>query len=151
MERLALLKAVLPGTRIILVGDSNQLPSVGPGNVLKDIIESGMFPVVRLTKIYRQNDASQIVSNAHKINEGVHISLENTSEDFFFFPRRDIRSVMGALVYLVREKIPQFIHVDPFDVQVLTPMRKGELGVIHLNEVLQYYLNPHSPEKEEKE
>ena len=147
----ALLKAVLPGTRIILVGDSNQLPSVGPGNVLKDIIESGMFPVVRLTKIYRQNDASQIVSNAHKINEGVHISLENTSEDFFFFPRRDIRSVMGALVYLVREKIPQFIHVDPFDVQVLTPMRKGELGVIHLNEVLQYYLNPHSPEKEEKE
>ncbi|MBR5047172.1 MAG: ATP-dependent RecD-like DNA helicase [Eubacterium sp.] len=147
----ALLKAVLPGTRLILVGDSNQLPSVGPGNVLKDIIESGRFPVVRLTRIYRQNDASQIVSNAHKINEGVHISLDNTSEDFFFFPRRDIRSVMGALIYLVREKIPQFIHVDPFDVQVLTPMRKGELGVVHLNEVLQYYLNPHSPDKEEKE
>ena len=147
----ALLKAVIPGTRLILVGDSNQLPSVGPGNVLKDIIESAMFPVVRLTKIYRQNDASQIVSNAHKINEGTHISLENTSEDFFFFPRRDVRSVMGALVYLVKEKIPQFIHVDPFDVQVLTPMRKGELGVAHLNEVLQYYLNPHSPDKEEKE
>ena len=147
----ALLKAVIPGTRVILVGDSNQLPSVGPGNVLKDIIESGMFPVVRLTKIYRQNDASQIVSNAHKINEGIHISLDNTSEDFFFFPRRDVRSVMGALVYLVKEKIPQFIHVDPFDVQVLTPMRKGELGVAHLNEVLQYYLNPHSPDKEEKE
>ena len=147
----ALLKAVIPGTRVILVGDSNQLPSVGPGNVLKDIIESGMFPVVRLTKIYRQNDASQIVSNAHKINEGIHISLDNTSEDFFFFPRRDVRSVMGALVYLVKDKIPQFIHVDPFDVQVLTPMRKGELGVAHLNEVLQYYLNPHSPDKEEKE
>ncbi len=147
----ALLKAVIPGTRLILVGDSNQLPSVGPGNVLKDIIESGMFPVVRLTKIYRQNDTSQIVSNAHKINEGIHISLDNTSEDFFFFPRRDVRSVMGALVYLVREKIPQFIHVDPFDVQVLTPMRKGELGVAHLNEVLQYYLNPHSVDKEEKE
>ncbi len=147
----SLLKAVLPGTRLILVGDSNQLPSVGPGNVLKDIIEAETFPVVRLTKIYRQEDSSQIVWNAHRINEGQSISLENKSEDFFFFPKNDIRSVMGALVYLVREKIPEYIKVDPFDVQVLTPMRKGELGVVHLNEVLQYYLNPSSPNKGERE
>ena len=147
----SLLKAVLPGTRLILVGDSNQLPSVGPGNVLKDIIESEMFSVVRLTRIYRQDDNSRIVSNAHKINEGTPISLDNNSEDFFFFPRSDIRTVMGALIYLVREKIPQVFGLDPFDVQVMAPMRKGELGVIHLNEVLQYYLNPHSPDKAEKE
>ena len=147
----ALLKAILPGTRLILVGDSNQLPSVGPGNVLKDIIESGRFPVVRLTKIYRQDDSSKIVSNAHSINAGERISLQNDSEDFFFFPRQDIRSVMGALVYLVREKIPQYLKINPLDVQVLTPMRKGELGVLHLNEVLQYYLNPSSSDKAEKE
>ena len=147
----ALLKAVIPGTRLILVGDSNQLPSVGPGNVLKDVIESGIFPVVRLTRIYRQDDASRIVANAHMINEGTPIDLKNTSEDFFFFPRGDIRGVMGALVYLVREKIPRYLEVDPMEVQVLTPMRKGELGVGHLNEVLQYYLNPKSPDKEEKE
>lgn len=147
----SLLKAILPGTRLVLVGDSNQLPSVGPGNVLKDIIDSNIFPVVRLTKIYRQDDSSQIVSNAHKINAGEHISLQNHSEDFFFFPRKDIRSVMGALVYLVKEKIPQYLKIEPFDVQVLTPMRKGELGVVHLNEVLQYYLNPASSDKAEKE
>ena len=147
----ALLKAILPGTRLILVGDSNQLPSVGPGIILKDIIESDIFPVVRLTKIYRQDDNSQIVSNAHRINAGQYISLENKSEDFFFFSRKDIRSVIGALVYLVREKIPQYLKVEPFDVQVLTPMRKGELGVLHLNEVLQYYLNPAASDKVEKD
>ena len=147
----ALLKAVLPGTRLILVGDSNQLPSVGPGNVLKDMIESEAFPVVCLTKIYRQEATSHIVLNAHKINHGDSIALDNTNRDFFFFQKNDIRSVMGGIVYLVRNRLPEYIGVNPFDVQVLTPMRKGELGVTHLNEVLQYYLNPASPNKEERE
>lgn len=147
----ALLKAVLPGTRLILVGDSNQLPSVGPGNVLKDMIDSGAFPVVCLTKIYRQEATSHIVLNAHKINHGDSISLDNKNRDFFFFQKNDIRSVMGGIVYLVRNRLPEYIGVNPFDIQVLTPMRKGELGVTHLNEVLQYYLNPASQNKEERE
>lgn len=147
----ALLKAVLPGTRLILVGDSNQLPSVGPGNVLKDMIESEVFPVVRLTKIYRQEATSHIVLNAHKINHGDSISLDNKNRDFFFFQKDDIRSVMGGIVYLVRNRLPEYIGANPFDIQVLTPMRKGELGVAHLNQVLQYYLNPAYPDKEERE
>ena len=147
----ALLKAVLPGTRLILVGDSNQLPSVGPGNVLKDMIDSGAFPVFCLTKIYRQEANSHIVLNAPKINHGDSISLDNKNRDFFFFQKNDIRSVMGGIVYLVRNRLPEYIGVNPFDIQVLTPMRKGELGVTHLNEVLQYYLNPASQNKEERE
>lgn len=147
----ALLKAILPGTRLILVGDSNQLPSVGPGNVLKDMIESEAFPVVRLSKIYRQEATSHIVLNAHKINHGDAISLDNKNRDFFFFQKEDIRSVMGGIVYLVRNRLPEYIGANPFDIQVLTPMRKGELGVAHLNQVLQYYLNPASQDKEEKE
>lgn len=145
------LKAVLPGTRIILVGDSNQLPSVGPGNVLKDMIESGVFPVVRLTRIYRQEVTSQIVINAHRINEGEQITLDNRNRDFFFFEKPEIRSVTAGVIYLVRDRLPDYVGVDPFEIQVLTPMRKGELGVEHLNQVLQYYLNPSSPDKEEKE
>ncbi|MCD8020883.1 MAG: ATP-dependent RecD-like DNA helicase [Clostridiales bacterium] len=147
----SLLKAVLPGTRLILVGDSNQLPSVGPGNVLKDIIESGVFPVVRLTKIYRQEASSHIVVNAHKINQGEQIALDNKNRDFFFFERGDIRSVTAGIVYLVKDRLPGYTGTSPFDIQVLTPMRKGELGVEHLNQVLQYYLNPASPDKEERE
>ena len=145
------LKAVLPGTRIILVGDSNQLPSVGPGNVLKDMIESEVFPVVRLTKIYRQEATSRIVLNAHKINQGEQIVLDNRNRDFFFFEKKDIRSVTAGVIYLVRNRLPEYIGVDPFEIQVLTPMRKGELGVEHMNQVLQYYLNPASPDKEERE
>ena len=145
------LKAVLPGTRLILVGDSNQLPSVGAGNVLKDIIESGVFPVVRLSKIYRQEATSQIVLNAHKINEGEQITLNNRNRDFFFFEKKDIRSVTAGVIYLVKNRLPEYICADPFEIQVLTPMRKGELGVEHLNQVLQYYLNPASPDKEERE
>ena len=145
------LKAVLPGTRLILVGDSNQLPSVGAGNVLKDIIESGVFPVVRLTKIYRQEATSQIVLNAHKINEGEQITLDNRNRDFFFFEKKDIRSVTAGVIYLVKNRLPEYIGADPFEIQVLTPMRKGELGVEHMNQVLQYYLNPASPDKEERE
>ncbi|MBQ9157008.1 MAG: ATP-dependent RecD-like DNA helicase [Eubacterium sp.] len=147
----ALLKAVLPGTRLILVGDSNQLPSVGPGNVLKDLIEADTFPVVRLTRIYRQEETSQIVRNAHRINQGLQISLDNKNRDFFFFERNDLRSVIGGVVYLVRDRLPSYLHVDPFEIQVLTPMRKGELGVEHLNQVLQYYLNPADPSRAERE
>ena len=147
----SLLKAIVPGTRLILVGDSNQLPSVGPGNVLKDIIDSEAFSVVRLSKIYRQAESSHIVLNAHKINAGELITLNNKNKDFFFFEKQDVRSVMGALIYLVKTKLPEYIGTSPFEIQVLTPMRKGELGVEHLNEVLQYYLNPASESKKEKE
>lgn len=147
----ALLSAVVPGTRLVLVGDSNQLPSVGPGNVLKDMIASQAFSVVRLTKIYRQEETSHIVWNAHRINQGEPIDLQNQSKDFFFFRKGDIRGVIGALVYLVKTRLPEYIGIRPFDIQVLTPMRKGELGVNHLNELLQYYLNPAGPDKAEYE
>ncbi len=147
----ALLKAILPGTRLILVGDSSQLPSVGPGNVLKDIIDSEVFSVVKLNRIYRQGASSQIVVNAHKINKGQEICLSQQSQDFFFFEKNEIRSVIAGVIYLVKEKIPAYLKESPFNVQVLTPMRKGDLGVEHLNQVLQYYMNPSSPDKAEKE
>lgn len=147
----ALLKAILPGTKLILVGDSNQLPSVGPGNVLKDMIRAGSFPVVELTKIFRQAEESDIIMNAHRINRGEKIALNNKSKDFFFLQRQDARTVTGVVVYLVRDKLPNYVDASPFDIQVLTPMRKGELGVERLNQVLQYYLNPASAEKQEKE
>lgn len=147
----ALLKAVLPGTRLILVGDSNQLPSVGPGNVLKDMIRAGSFPVVELTRVFRQAEESDIIMNAHRINRGERIALNNKSRDFFFLKRQDVKTITGVVVYLVRDKLPDYVDASPFDIQVLTPMRKGELGVERLNQVLQYYLNPASPEKKEKE
>lgn len=147
----ALLKAVAVGTRLILVGDINQLPSVGPGNVLKDIIRSERFNVVKLTKIFRQENLSDIVLNAHKINEGQMISLDNKSRDFLFVKRTDANAIINAMITLVREKLPKYVESDAFDVQVMTPMRKGMLGVERLNQILQQFLNPKSPEKEEKE
>lgn len=147
----ALLKAVAVGTRLILVGDINQLPSVGPGNVLKDIIRSERFNVVKLTKIFRQENLSDIVLNAHKINEGQMISLDNKSRDFLFVKRTDANAIINAMITLVREKLPKYVESDVFDVQVMTPMRKGMLGVERLNQILQQFLNPKSPEKEEKE
>ena len=147
----ALLKAVIPGTRVIFVGDSSQLPSVGPGNVLKDMIRSGAFPVVELHRIFRQAERSDIVINAHKINNGEKLNLDNKSNDFFFLERRDAKTATGVLVYLVRDKLPSYVDAGPFDIQVLTPTRKGALGVERLNQVLQHYLNPASPEKQEKE
>ena len=147
----SLLKAVLPGTRLVLVGDSDQLPSVGPGNVLKDLIEADVFPVVRLNRIYRQEETGRIVENAHKINRGEQIILDNKSPDFFFFQKNDIRSVVGGVIYLVRDRLPDYLGTDPFEIQVLTPMRRGELGAEHLNKVLQYYLNPADPSRKEKE
>ena len=147
----ALLSAVVSGTRLILVGDVNQLPSVGPGSVLKDIIASGEFPVVELVKIVRQASQSDIVVNAHKINQGVPVSLDNKSMDFFFLKRYDANVIISVVITLIQKKMPKFVDAEPYDIQVLTPMRKGLLGVERLNVILQQYLNPPSKEKKEKE
>lgn len=147
----ALLKAVVPGTRLILVGDVNQLPSVGPGNVLKDIIYSHCFNVVMLTKIFRQALESAIITNAHKINAGEVIDLDHKTVDFFCLKRYDVGAIIGVMVTLIRDKLPPNVKASPYDIQVLTPMRKGELGVLKLNAVLQQYLNPPSKDKKEKE
>ncbi len=147
----ALLKAVTIGTRLILVGDRNQLPSVGPGSVLKDMMESNCFPTVILKKIYRQANTSDIVVNAHKINAGEPLNLNNANKDFFFLEREDIPSILGVIVYLVKEKLPGYVKAEPYDIQVMTPMRKGHLGVENLNKVLQMYLNPSDERKIEKE
>lgn len=147
----SLLLAVTAGTRIILVGDENQLPSVGPGNVLRDIIRSRVFPVVELTKIFRQASHSDIVVNAHKIHNGEPISLDNKSRDFFFLKRDNADIIIRVVIALIQEKLPSYVDAKPFDIQVLTPMRKGLLGVERLNQVLQYYLNPPDEKKKEKE
>lgn len=147
----ALLTAVQVGTRLILVGDVNQLPSVGPGRVLKDIIDSQCFCVVKLNKIFRQATESDIVVNAHKINAGEEISINNNSKDFFFLKRYDADVIVASIVYLVQKKLPPYVEAKPLDIQVLTPMRKGLLGVERLNEVLQKYLNPADKKKREKE
>ena len=147
----ALLKAVIPGTRLILVGDCNQLPSVGPGSVLKDIIDSRCFSVVMLTKIFRQAEESDIIVNAHKINRGEEVSLDNKSRDFFFLKRQDADVIISVVITLIRNKLPKYVEADPYDIQVLTPMRKGLLGVDRLNGILQEYLNPPESGKSEKE
>lgn len=147
----ALLKAVIPGTRLILVGDCNQLPSVGPGSVLKDIIDSRCFSVVMLTKIFRQAEESDIIVNAHKINRGEEVSLDNKSRDFFFLKRQDADVIISVVITLIRNKLPKYVEADPYDIQVLTPMRKGLLGVERLNGILQEYLNPPESGKSEKE
>lgn len=146
----ALLKAIVPGTRLVLVGDRNQLPSVGPGSVLKDIIDSDCFPVVMLRKIFRQAQESDIVVNAHKINRGEIVTLDNKSKDFFFLKRQDPNVIIHVLITLIRQKLPKYVDADPYDIQVLTPMRKGLLGVERLNRILQEYLNPPDKGKEEK-
>ncbi len=147
----ALLKAIIPGTRLILVGDQNQLPSVGPGSVLKDIIASRCFPVVMLTKIFRQAGESDIVVNAHKINRGEPVILDNKSRDFFFLKRQEADVIISVVLTLIQKKLPKYVDAGMLDIQVLTPMRKGLLGVERLNQVLQRYLNPPAPEKTEKE
>ena len=144
-----LLKALTVGTRLILVGDENQLPSVGPGNVLRDIIHTGRFNVVRLEKIFRQAAKSDIVMNAHRIQAGQKIPLDNSGEDFFCIRRATAHDTLEMMLYVVGTKLPPFLDCTPLDIQVLTPMKKGELGSIHCNEVLQKYLNPASPSKAE--
>lgn len=145
----ALLKAISPGTRLIMVGDASQLPSVGPGTVLKDIIESNRFGVAVLDRIFRQAALSDIVVNAHKINLGEDISLNNDSKDFFFLGRDDASVIIEGIVYLVTKKLPPYVAAKPFDIQVMTPMRKGILGVENLNKVLQERLNPPGSDKGE--
>ena len=145
----ALLSAIVVGTRLVMVGDVNQLPSVGPGCVLKDIIDSGQCRVVRLTKIFRQAEESDIVVNAHRINRGEHMVLDNKSRDFFFLKRQDANVIISIAIQLVKEKMPRYVHAEQSEIQVLTPMRKGLLGVERLNRILQEYLNPESEEKKE--
>lgn len=147
----ALLDAIADGTRLILVGDVDQLPSVGPGNVLRDIIDSGRFNVVKLTKIFRQDDESEIVTNAHAINRGEEITLNKYSKDFLFIHRDTPEAINGALCTVLRDKLPGYVKCDVSDIQVMTPMRKGLVGVEKLNEILQRHLNPEDNSKEQKE
>lgn len=147
----SLLKAILAGTRLILVGDTNQLPSVGPGSVLKDIIDSKQFHTVQLHKIFRQASTSDIIVNAHKINRGEQVTLDNKSEDFFFLKRYDADKIINVTLQLIKQKLPKYVDATEYDIQVLTPMRKGLLGVERLNTILQMYLNPPDKNKREKE
>lgn len=147
----SLLKAVVAGTRLILVGDVNQLPSVGPGSVLKDIIDSNCFHTVMLTKIFRQASTSDIIVNAHKINRGEEVTLDNKSMDFFFLKRYEADKIINVTLQLIKQKLPKYVDAEEYDIQVLTPMRKGLLGVERLNTVLQMYLNPPEKGKREKE
>ncbi len=145
----ALLKAIMPGTRLVMAGDINQLPPVGPGQVLRDLIDSGCFPKVMLQKIFRQAEESDIVVNAHRIHEGKNIALDNKSRDFFFLERNDVNVIYKHMIQLIREKLPPYVNAGRYDIQVLTPMRKGSLGVETLNGILQQYLNPPDASKEE--
>lgn len=147
----SLLKAISVGTRLILVGDVNQLPSVGPGSVLRDIIQSHACNVVMLTKIFRQASTSDIIVNAHKINHGEEVVLDNKSMDFFFLKRYDADVIINVVLQLIKQKLPKFVDTTPYDIQVLTPMRKGLLGVERLNGILQRYMNPPANDKVEKE
>ena len=147
----ALLKAITIGTRLILVGDKDQLPSVGAGSVLKDLIVSQCFPLITLSKIFRQAEQSDIVVNAHKINRGERVRLDNKSKDFFFLKREDANTIISVVLTLIQKKLPNYVDADMFDIQVLTPTRKGLLGVERLNGILQQYLNPPDVKKAEKE
>lgn len=147
----SLLKAITVGTRLILVGDVNQLPSVGPGNILKDIIASGAFNVVSLVKVFRQAAMSDIVQNAHRINEGNLIKLDNKSKDFFMMQSLDSREIATMIRILVKDKLPKYVDAPVHDIQVLTPMKKGDVGVENLNRILQEYINPPAKNKREKE
>lgn len=145
----ALLRAIRPGTRLIMVGDIHQLPSVGPGRVLRDLMESGAFCSITLQKIFRQAKQSDIVMNAHRILQGQQLDLENHSRDFFFLERRDPKVIYKHIVLLMEQMLPKYVQGTRDDIQVLTPMRKGALGCIRLNEVLQSVLNPEVPGEKE--
>lgn len=147
-----LLKAIKLGTRLLLVGDSDQLPSVGAGNVLKDIIDSGVIKTVRLDEIFRQARESMIVVNAHKINNGEPLFLNVKNKDFFFLRKNTNEEILNEIIGLVSERLPKFYNFDKLkDIQVLTSMRKGDLGVTNLNIELQKYLNPPNKYKQEEE
>nr|MBQ8252259.1 ATP-dependent RecD-like DNA helicase [Lachnospiraceae bacterium] len=145
----SLVAAIPEGTRLIMVGDTHQLPSVGPGQVLGDIVESKAFACICLEKIFRQEKGSDIVYNAHKIKAGTQIALDNQSKDFFFLPRNDTNRIYNNIVQLVTDKMPRYVEAGPYDIQVLTPMKKGPLGVTALNHILQEYINPQNSKKKE--
>ena len=147
----ALLSAVVQGTRLILVGDVDQLPSVGPGSVLKDIISSERFHVMTLTKIFRQAGESDIIMNAHKINAGEPVELNKKSRDFFFVKCDEADTIIGGIIALIQRKLPQYVQAHPNEIQVMTPTRKGLLGVERMNVILQKYLNPADEKKTERE
>ncbi len=146
----SLLKAIAIGTKLILVGDVDQLPSVGPGNVLKDIINSGCIPVVKLEKIFRQAAESEIVINAHKINKGEHVVLNKYSRDFLFVRRDSADAIIAAMCTLIKSKLPGYVNADINDIQILTPSRKSAVGVERLNRIMQDFLNPAEVTKMEK-
>ena len=145
----ALLSAIIPGTKLILVGDVKQLPSVGPGQILKDIMESGKFCCITLEKIFRQASESHIVSYAHKIDRGEQIDFKEKYRDFFLLDKDSPEVIYYYMEQLIKDKVPKEFHVDPYEVQVLTPVRKGPLGAETLNKILQERLNPPSPDKQE--
>ena len=145
----ALMKAVPYGARLVFVGDVDQLPSVGPGNVLRDLIDSGCFAVSRLSRIFRQSEGSDIVVNAHRINRGEPVDLHAQSRDFLFIGRAEADRIISACITLVKEKLPRYVNADPYDIQVMTPMRGGNLGVERLNKIFQQYLNPPAEGKAE--
>lgn len=139
----ALLKAIPPNMRLVLVGDIDQLPSVGAGNVLRDIIDSGMFTVIRLTRIFRQAQTSQIVMNAHRINAGRMPEIRGgKNADFFFMTKEEPKDAVSAIVELVHKKLPSYYNISPNHIQVLTPMQRGEVGATNMNLALQEALNP---------
>ncbi len=147
----SLLNAIAYGTRLILVGDINQLPSVGAGNVLHDVIDSECFPVTELTKIFRQAAESDIVKNAHLIKNGEHLTIGNKNSDFFFIPRRNTDDILKELSVLIMDNLPKYLGVSAYDIQVLTPMRKYDLGVENLNKRLQVVMNQARKGVHEKE
>ena len=148
----SLLKAINLGTRVILVGDIDQLPSVGPGNVLKDIINSGTIRVVMLDEIFRQAEESMIIVNAHRVNKGEKPLLNEKEKDFFFMTVRNPQEIVQTIITLNKDRLPNFYKVDPIrDIQILTPMKKGEVGIHSLNKHLQEALNPKGREKNEKQ
>lgn len=147
----SLLKAVSIGTKLILVGDVDQLPSVGPGNVLKDIIESGCFPVVKLERIFRQAAQSEIIINAHKINRGEAVVLNKYSKDFLFVHRNGADNIINAMKTLIKDKLPDYVGADVYDLQILTPSRKSNVGVERLNKIMQDFLNPADAIKQERQ
>ena len=139
----SLMKAIPPHMKLILIGDIDQLPSVGAGNVLRDIIDSNQFPVIRLTKIFRQAQSSRIIMNAHKINDGRYPDLSNgKNTDFFFIEAEEPEVAANTIVELVKSRLPKYYHISPSSIQVLSPMQKGIVGASNLNIMLQDAINP---------
>ncbi len=145
----ALLKAIPYGATLIMVGDENQLPSVGPGNVLKDILKSSLFSSCRLNTIFRQAEESDIVKNAHLINEGKRVLLDNKSKDFFFMERPAVSPLLSTVAELLTKKLPPYLNCQKNEIQVMCPMKKGSAGVVEVNSYLQERLNPPGPSKKE--